>query len=123
MGTRLAYTAEHLSLAMIEYFVYIGSDDAPRDLVVVTVEIPDGVSRARFSTRRLPADWRENPAPAALARFGDQFVLKRHHAVLIVPSALSPAESDWLIDPAHPDFAKIRVASKDEFQYDERFFK
>jgi hypothetical protein len=44
-----------LSLAMIEYFVHIGLDDAPRDLVVVTAAVPDAVSRVRISTRRLPA--------------------------------------------------------------------
>ncbi len=41
-GTRLAYAAERLSLAMIEYFVHIDPDDPPRDLVLVTAEIPTG---------------------------------------------------------------------------------
>ena len=36
----LAYTAEHLSLAIIEYFVHIDADDSPKDLVVVRAEIP-----------------------------------------------------------------------------------
>ena len=53
-GVRLAYTSEHLSLAMIEYFVHIDSEDIPKDLVVVTVEIPDGVTRAAIATKRLP---------------------------------------------------------------------
>src|ERR1700733_1545023 len=38
VGVRLAYTAEHLSLAMIEYFVHIDPADPPGDLVVVTAD-------------------------------------------------------------------------------------
>jgi RES domain-containing protein len=44
-GTRIAYTAEHLSLAMVEYFVHIDASDPPKDLVVVAADIPDSVSR------------------------------------------------------------------------------
>src|SRR5512136_2940813 len=39
-GTRLAYTAEHLSLAMIEYSVHLDPDDAPKDLVLAIAQIP-----------------------------------------------------------------------------------
>jgi RES domain-containing protein len=42
-GTRLAYTAEHLSLAMIEYFIHMDQDNVPNDLVVVTADISDSV--------------------------------------------------------------------------------
>ncbi|MBI5085164.1 MAG: RES family NAD+ phosphorylase [Acidobacteria bacterium] len=90
-GTRLAYTAEHQSLAMIEYFVHLELEDAPKDLVVVTVEIPDDVSRLRMAPRRLPAHWRQSPAPPAAAAIGDRFVREARAAILIVPSALAPA--------------------------------
>ena len=36
VGTRLAYTSEHQSLAMLEYFVHLEAADAPRDLILVT---------------------------------------------------------------------------------------
>jgi RES domain-containing protein len=71
-GVRLAYTSEHLSLAMIEYFVHIDSEDLPKDLVVVTAEIPQSVTRTQVATKRLPANWRRNPAPPDLARFGER---------------------------------------------------
>jgi len=37
----LAYTSEHLSLAMVEYFVQIQAADAPRDLVMLAADIPE----------------------------------------------------------------------------------
>jgi len=122
-GIRLAYTAEHLSLAMVEYFVHIDADDLPKDLVLVTAEIPDGVSRTSISAKQLPANWRQSPAPAELAQIGDGFVREGSAAILIVPSALAPAESNWLINPQHPEFSRVRVLPPESFRYDPRFFK
>ena len=122
-GTRIAYTAEHLSLAMLEYFIHIEADDPPRDLVAVAAEIPDSVSRHPLAARALPANWRESPAPAELAAIGDRFVAERKFAILIVPSALAPAEANWLINPQHPEFSRIRLLPTERFEYDSRFFR
>ena len=121
-GVRLAYTAEYQSLAMIEYFVHIDANDAPRDLVLVTIAIPDAVSRESISLRELPANWRATPPPAELTEFGDSFAKAGRSAVLIVPSALAPEESNWLINPGHPQFLRIRVVKTEAFRYDQRFF-
>jgi len=108
---------------MVEYFVHMDREDLPKDLVVVTAEIPDNVSRTSISAKQLPANWRQSPAPAELAEIGDRFIRDRRTAILIVPSALAPAESNWLINPRHADFSKIRVHPAESFEYDPRFFK
>lgn len=121
-GTRLAYTAEHMSLAMVEYFVHIDPENAPPDLVVVAADIPDSVSRSSVSPRHLPANWRTTPAASELAAIGDRFVREGRAAILIVPSALAPTESNWLINPAHSHSSRIRIQGHEPFQYDSRFF-
>ncbi|MGH9404029.1 MAG: RES family NAD+ phosphorylase [Terriglobia bacterium] len=123
VGTRLAYTAEHLSLAMIGYFVHIDREDQPRDLVVFMAEIPETVSRTSVSAKQLPENWRQSPAPPELTEVGDGFVRDQRAAILIVPSALAPSESNWLINPQHPDYRKIRAHPATSFEYDRRFFK
>lgn len=120
-GVRIAYTAERLSLAMIEYFVHIDPEDPPRDLVVVTAKIPDRVSRVSISARRLPAHWRQSPPPPELAEVGDEFVRDGRAGILIVPSALAPTESNWLINPRHRHFGRIQVLPPEPFQYGPRF--
>jgi RES domain-containing protein len=122
-GVRLAYTAEHLSLAIVEYFVHIDPDHPPKDLVVVTADIPDEVSKISITPKQLPKNWRQVPAPAALAAMGDEFVRNERAAVLRVPSVLAPAESNWLVNPRHPAFVKVRVYPAKAFQYDSRFFE
>ena len=107
---------------MIEYFVHIDPGDSPRDVVMVSADIPDSVSRKKVSLSRVHPAWRSSPAPPELAAIGDSFVADRKAAVLIVPSALAPSESNWLINPQHPEFSRIRVHPAEAFQYDVRFF-
>jgi RES domain-containing protein len=119
---RIAYTAEHLSLAMIEYFVHIDANDPPKDLVVVAADIPDSVSRVVLNPHKLPSNWRQVPAPPGLAVIGDSFAAQRKSTILVLPSALVPSESNWLINPLHPEFAQIKIRPPEPFQYDARFF-
>jgi RES domain-containing protein len=70
--------------------------------------------------RELPANWRQTPAPPALARFGDDFVRRGNAAILMVPSVLAPSETNWLINPRHPEFRKIRLGKLESFRYDAR---
>jgi RES domain-containing protein len=121
-GVRLAYASEHLSLAMIEYFVHLDQDDPPPDLVVAAADVPDDVSRVDVSSVSLPATRRQTPAPVELAAIGDRFARRRREAILVVPSALAPDESNWLLNPDHPDFRRVRVRPPEPFAYDARFF-
>jgi RES domain-containing protein len=89
----------------------------------VEADVPDNVPKISLNPKQLPANWRQVPAPAALTGFGDEFVRSERAAVLTVPSALAPSESNWLINPRHTAFAKIRVYPAKAFQYDSRFFQ
>jgi RES domain-containing protein len=121
-GVSLAYASEHLSLAMIEYFVHLDRDDPPPDLVVAAADVPDDVSRVHVAPGKLPATWRQTPAPAELAAIGDRFARRRREAILVVPSALTPDEFNWLLNPDHPDFRRVRILPPEPFSYDARFF-
>jgi RES domain-containing protein len=121
-GTRLAYTSEHQSLAMLEYFVHLDAGDAPPDLVLVTAEIPDDLPAKVFEVDDLPSSWRRSPAPAELARIGDEFVADAKHCVLVVPSALAPHENNWILNPQHRDFRKVVVDGVEPLSYDPRMF-
>ncbi len=121
-GTRLAYASEHQSLAMLEYFVHLDADDAPQDLVLVTAEIPNDLSQQRVVADDLPSHWRRSPAPAELAGIGDEFVRRAERCLLIVPSALAPHENNWLLNPQHAGFRRVRVSGLEPLSYDPRMF-
>lgn len=118
----MAYAAKHLSLSMLEYLVHIDPDHPPDDLVIADADVPDNVPRLSLAIKQLPAGWRQTPAPAVLTAIGDEFIRAERAAVLTIPSVLAPSEFNWLINPRHPAFARIRVRSPQEFQYDSRLF-
>lgn len=122
-GTRLSYTSEHQSLAMLEYFVHLDVDDPPGDLVLAVVEVPDDLARDQVETSDLPANWRESAAPAELARLGDEFAQRGESCLLLVPSVLAPSELNWLINPAHPDYKRIVVREVEPLSYEPRMFR
>jgi len=122
VGTRLSYTSEHQSLAMLEYFVHLEADDAPPDLVLATAEIPDDLPRRRVEAKELPSHWRRSPALPELARFGDELVQTSDSCILIVPSALAPNENNWLLNPRHAGFGRVVVSGMEPLSYDARMF-
>jgi RES domain-containing protein len=44
-------------------------------------------------------------------------------AILVVPSALVPQERNYLINPAHPDFERMRIGRPQPFTFDQRMWK
>ena len=121
-GTRLSYTSEHQSLAMLEYFVHLDKEDPPVDLVLAVADVPDDLARERVDVRNMPVNWRESAAPPELARLGDEFAQRGEHCVLIVPSVLAPAENNWLINPQHPGYKGIDIHEVGPLNYDPRMF-
>ena len=121
-GTRLSYVSEHQSLAMLQYFVHLDKDDSPPDLTLAIAEVPERVSRDRSELRRLPLNWRDSPAPADLANWGDEFARQARHCLLFVPSALAPHEHNWLLNPQHRDFRRVVVQGVEPLSYDPRMF-
>ena len=96
---------------------------APDDLVAVAADIPDEVGRSRLAPGDLPRAWRRHPPPEALTDLGARWARGMRTAVLVVPSAIIPAEQNYLINPRHPDAARIRRATPEAFRFDPRMWK
>jgi len=107
---------------MLEYFVHLDADDPPPDLVLAVAEVPDDLQRERTDVSKLPAHWRDTPAPSHLAGYGDDFVKRGESVILLVPSALAPSENNWLINPQHADFRKMTLRETRPLNYDPRLF-
>jgi RES domain-containing protein len=119
-GTRVAYASEHLSLALLEYLANLDPSDTPNDLVVARAEIPEGMPSVEIQISELPTDWKKYPAPGALADIGDAFIEANTAAVLIVPSALVPGERNFMLNPAHADYAAITLQPPEPIALDYR---
>jgi RES domain-containing protein len=118
-GRFVVYLAESRSLAALEVLAHAGD----RALVG---SMAWSVLRAEFDeallseARSLPADWDAIPAPDAARALGDRWLERKRSAVLRVPSAVTRGEFNFLVNPRHPDFAKIRIDAAQPFHFDRR---
>lgn len=122
-GVEMIYTSESRALAMAEVIVHLSLDVLPKDFVLLEIEIPDSIPIKKLSTKKLPENWNAFPHHPATQKLGDAFIKDGMFAVFQVPSAVVNGDSNILINPNHPDFKKIKIASQHPFLFDQRLIK
>ena len=118
-STRMVYVAGSVSLAVLEVLVHLGDVGVLSSYSLCAVEFEDGLIEP-LDRSRLPADWRSYPAPPGSREIGDAWVKGGSSVILEVPSAVVERESNYLINPAHPDFASVNVGEPEPFEFDSR---
>lgn len=124
-GTRIVYMASTPSLAALETLAHTDSDLVP-PLTLVGIDAPDTVSLERVDPSGW-GQWRAIPFPKAVQAFGSEWVRKKRSVLLQVPSVCMPyaqdVESNYLMNPSHPDASQIRVVERRSFSFDPRLIR
>jgi RES domain-containing protein len=118
-GVAVVYTSSVISLAILEWRCHLSQWPAPPS-VLIEIEFDPSLV---WSPARLPANWWLFPFPKANAAVGDHWVRSGRSAVLKLPSAMIPRDHDeynYLLNPAHPDFGKIKIGRPRTFRMDPR---
>ena len=123
VGVELLYTASNRSLAMAEVAVHLTLATLPADFMMVCILIPDSLLVQELPLSQLPTNWQSFPHPSSTQVFGDQFVAENKSCVLKIPSVVTQGDFNFLINPNHPDFAKVEIQSIEKFPFDQRIFK
>ena len=119
-GVRVVYTSESLALAALEMIVHVNPSDLVARFIAIAADIPDDLPRTVLRPEELPKHWRDYPAPQELQRRGDEWARGASTAVLEVPSAVIPVERNFVLNPAHADFARLTLAPPLPFEFDPR---
>ncbi|MDT0631455.1 RES family NAD+ phosphorylase [Rubrivirga litoralis] len=119
MGTPVVYTSDSYALAMLEVRVHVATFRGMRDRVAVSAEVDDDLVEA-LTVADLPPDWQERPAPTSTQALGDAWVASGRSAVLRVPSVVVPEQTNYLLNPQHPDFGRIRLGTPAALTVDPR---
>lgn len=101
-GVRIVYTAETLSLAVLEILAG-GASMLLLNAYVKVAAVFDDSAVEEISL--LPKNWDEYPPGPATQSIGDEWVKRGKGLVLRVPSVVVPGEFNFLINPLHPDFS------------------
>jgi RES domain-containing protein len=118
-GAAVVYLSEHQSLAALEIFVHLRPLVPEERFLAYFVEWDEAQTEV-LPAKKLPSEWRASPPGPATMRFGDEWVREKRSVILAVPSVILPSERNFLLNPAHPDFAKLRRHKAVNFAFDHR---
>ena len=121
-GIPMIYTSESRALCTAEIAVHLHLGISPASYLLLTIDIPGEVLVLEVEADSLPVNWRRFPSHQITKNLGDQFIAENHYAVMKVPSAVIPGDFNFLINPHHSDFGKIKVVKSEPYEFDERFF-
>ena len=119
-GVGVVYVSDSLALAALEIIVHASFYQALKDYVSIKVLFPKTLVIDVTDIGSLPKDWRADPPPAGMKEIGKKWYTGQATAVLKVPSAIIPNESNYILNPRHPDFKKITIDQPAPFEFDQR---
>jgi len=122
VGTPMAYAAESKALAALEILVHVDDDYLMDEYLCIPVRFDARLGR-NLDLRSLPGNWRKTPPSCSTQRTGDAWVEGNLSVVLKVPSVLIPGESNYLINPRHRNFGKLKIGAPEPFEFDPRLLK
>ncbi|HEY3914040.1 MAG TPA: RES family NAD+ phosphorylase [Verrucomicrobiae bacterium] len=117
----MVYASEHQSLAALELRVHIDKTKMRMRFKSFTFQFNENFKK-EFRINRLPKDWRQEPPPTSLQRIGDTWIKSNASVILAVPSVIIPREFNYLINPKHSDFTKVKIGPPTDFAFDQRLF-
>jgi RES domain-containing protein len=123
-GQPVVYLAEHPALALLEVIVHLelgNSDQLPSTFQLLGVEVDDAITIATIQDGDTPEDWRSDRAWTQGA--GTEWLGAATSALLKVPSSIVPHSSNFLLNPAHADAARLKIIETTPVRYDSRILK
>ena len=119
-GQPILYTSSSAALAALEVLVHVEPLQAPDDLRLLGLELPEGLAIETLDLTQLPDDWQSLPAPESTQSIGSAWLERKSSLALRVPSVIVPMESNVLLNPRHPDMTRVRISSNEAFRFDSR---
>lgn len=115
----VVYLSQHRSLAVLELLVNARPGSPDEEYAIVEASWDESLME-RLAERDLPPNWRAIPPADETRELGDLWINEVRSAVIAVPNVIIPAESNYLLNPAHPDFSRIKIGKPATFVFDPR---
>ena len=120
IGLATLYTSENISLCILEILVRASKTTSPDNYTLISIEITDnGISKIQL--KKLKKGWQHDLDYTQ--GIGEDFLKENQSFCLEVPSAIVPQENNFLLNPLHPDFKKVKILSTELLELDKRLFK
>jgi RES domain-containing protein len=122
-GHPILYLAETPAGALVEVLVHLELEPAhlPRSYKLLKAEAPDDISLRAIGKRELGENWTRDLL--ATRTLGDEWLRSRATALLRVPSAIVPETFNLLLNPLHPEAARLHIISHRDYPWDKRLLE
>ncbi|RYE28767.1 MAG: RES domain-containing protein [Sphingobacteriaceae bacterium] len=117
---RMIYTSANRSLSCLENVVHRGKTGLTQLFRIMTIEIPEAVEIKKINLVELSKNWKNYDQLNFTQNQGKNWIESEETAVLQVPSSIIEEEVNYLINPNHPDFEKIKLIKTEPFIFDSR---
>lgn len=122
-GTRILYTAQSRALATLEVAVHLALTNVPKNYYLSAIQIPDELIVDYDQKRLKNKNWKSIPPINFTQTEGDHFIKENSALILKVPSAIVQGDFNYLINPVHKEFSKVKIIESELFSFDSRLFK
>jgi RES domain-containing protein len=120
IGHRITYCTYNPSAALLEALAHLAGKTGlvPDDIRYHVIDLPEDVSIERIDESSLPANWKRHETYTRA--MGDKWLISGRTALLEVPSVLTPQTFNILLNPGHPESARITVLKSIPYPLDSR---
>lgn len=123
VGNAVVYTSSSRALAALEVLVHLPSTTLKKlDFTVVSIEIPENSVEEIFYAD-IKRDFQINRFSTYFKNIGDNWLRENSSLLLKVPSVVIHEEMNYLINPNHKDFNKVKLTEMKLFRFDDRLAK
>ena len=120
VGMPAMYTSQNISLCILEILVRASRHTIPDSYTLISIEIPDTGIR-EINLKKLKSDWQNDLDHTQ--GIGEYFLNENKEICLKVPSAVISIEHNYILNPAHNGFKKVKIIKSELLQLDKRLFK
>lgn len=118
-GSRAVYVSETRALATLEVLAGLGSEAPLSHYSLIGVRFDEELV-SEITSADLPDGWDSSPPGPTSQAVGDLWLAEERSVALRVPSVVVPAESNYVLNPGHPDFGQVQFDSPEELRIDPR---
>jgi RES domain-containing protein len=116
-GLAAIYASEFISLSILEILVRANKSTSPDNYTLISIQIPEN-SVTSIELNKLTGDWHNRPEYTGW--IGGEFIKMNKTLALKVPSVIVHQEHNFLINPLHPDFKKVKIVNTELLELDKR---
>ncbi|MCA9402873.1 MAG: RES family NAD+ phosphorylase [Candidatus Omnitrophica bacterium] len=122
-GRAVVYTSQSIALACLEVLVHYGQRALSTKFRKLSVTLPQGTSLKEVRTASLSKGWSAFPESRECREIGNAWLDQGRYCILKVPSVVVPEEHNFLLNPQHPEFKRVRFGKPQKMNFDPRLYQ